>query len=168
MKPTITILIIAAKNPDAFEFISPMNRKPESRGWKTFELGSGRLVCTFIQKATKVDLSVFGCEDRKDPDTNGLLQTCLLTNGTVIKRLPALEKLVEKDTDKTAAALHAHGGGKGDLARIKAALKSGKWPKNGDAAEEAAAFAHELLIRARRAKELELGVCWEYRGKVKV
>lgn len=166
MKVTVTLIVIPAKNPDAFEAISPRNRKRESRGWVTFEFGSGRFLDTFLMKATKVDLSVFACEDREDWDSKRLLQTCLLTNGSVTRRLPALEKLVEEDPDQTAAALHQHGGGTGNLARIKARLKSGSWPKQGDAAEETAAFAHQLLIRMRRAKELKMGVCWEYRGKV--
>lgn len=168
MSATIAIIVIAAEDTDAFESISLEDRKRESRRWITLDLRSGCFVDTFLQKATKVDLGVFGCENETDPETRGLLQTRLLTNGTVSNRLLALEKLVETDTDETAVALHKHGGGKGDLARITKALTSGKWPENGDPAEEAAAFAHELLVRARKAAEVKRGVCWEYRGDVTV
>lgn len=111
MTATITIIVIPAEDPDAFESISLKNRKRESRGWKAFELRSGRFVDTFIQKATRTDLGVFGCEDEEDPETKGLLQTRLLTTSSARSALAKLEKLVEKQPDDTAKALDAHGGG---------------------------------------------------------
>ncbi|MCC7000052.1 MAG: hypothetical protein IT370_35965 [Deltaproteobacteria bacterium] len=168
MSATITIIVIPAVDPDTFESISLRNRKRESKGWRAFELGSGRFLCTFLQKATKADLGVFGCEDGVDPEVKQPLRTRMISNGTVRRTLSVLERLVEKQPDETAQALLEHGGGKGRLARIKSALTSGKWPKSADPAEETAAFAHELLEKVRKAIEREVGVCWEYRGKVKV
>ncbi len=52
--------------------------------------------------------------------------------------------------------------------RSFSALQTGTWPRNGDPAEESAAFAHHLLKYARTAKQDRMGVCWEYRGKAKV
>lgn len=79
-----------------------------------------------------------------------------------------LEELVEKQPDTTARALQKQGGGKTDLALIAAALKTGAWPTNGDPAVEAAAFAHQLLRRARQAIDVKMALCWEYRGAVTV
>ena len=166
MSATLTIIAIPAVDPDSFESMSPRNRKANSSGWKTFPLRSGRLVSTFFTKATQADLGVFGCEDRVHEGQP--LQTSVVFQGThlasVIKKLTALLR----SKAKTARALVAHGGGTADLARVTAALQTGTWPKNGDPAEEAAAFAHHLLNHARIAKQRGKGVCWEYHGKVKV
>ena len=169
MSATITIIVVPAEEPDDLERMYIDERKRESKEWQAFPLNSGRLLDTFLMAATNADLGVFACEDREDADEDDvLLQTRLLTRPTVLETLPDLEELVETKADATARALQKHGGGKADLELISSALKSGDWPTNGDPAVEAAAFAHQLLYRARQAKSVKMAVCWEFRGDVKI
>lgn len=170
---TITFIVVPAKHPDDFESMYIDQRRRDSAGWDTFPVRSGRLLWTFLAKATNLDLGVFGCADRKDRDDRRVtLRTRLLTHGAALDAIPVLKKLVGKGADATALALQKHGGGRASLARIKKALETGKWPANGDPAEEAAAFTRQLLIQCERAKawkfDPDMGVCWEYRGRVKV
>ncbi len=60
------------------------------------------------------------------------------------------------------------GGGSATLVRVTKTLASGTWPTDRDATVEAAAFARQLLLRARVAKRARMGLCWEFRGKVVV
>lgn len=131
-----------------------------------FAIKSGRYIDTFFMKATKSDLGVLECNAHTDEDTDEKFETNLIDRKTLLEVIPKLGTLVEKNAVKTAKALHAHGGGKGDIARISAALESDEWPKSGDPAEEAAAFAHQLLKSARSAQEDRMGVCWEFRGRL--
>ena len=164
MSASVTLMAIPALNPDAFEAMSLDERR--AGAWETFPLRSGRLLYTFFSKATKADLGVFGSDDivRKGET----IQTCVIFQGEhvadVIKELAALLR----SKARTAKALVAHGGGVAKLDRVTAALQTGTWPKTKDPAEEAAAFAHQLLKFARIAKQERRGVCWEYRGKVEV
>jgi hypothetical protein len=152
---SVTIIVVPTSDLESFESMDHEERRDNSGGWKTFAVGSGRFLDTFLMKATGSDFGVLECEDR----------TCLIDKETLLEALPVLEALVETKAKETTEALFAHGKKQGDVARIGRALKSGSWPKNGGAAEEAAAFAHQLLKHARIAKQKRMGVCWEYRGE---
>lgn len=166
MGATITILVTPADDDEAFEIMTVDERRRNGHEWVEFPLGSGRLLDTFFMKATGSDLSVIGCEDRKRPD--GLLQTSLLVRDVVVAVIPDLEALIDTNADATARALLKHGGETSELARIAAALSSGTWPTSGDPAEEAAAFARQLLNHAVLAKDAGMGVCVEHRGDVSI
>ncbi|MCC6994747.1 MAG: hypothetical protein IT370_09075 [Deltaproteobacteria bacterium] len=166
MSATITIIVVPAEKPDDLERMYIDQRKQDSEEWQEFPLHSGRLLDTFLMKATNVDLGVFGCADREDDDVP--LKTRLLTRPTVLETLPDLEALVEQNADATARALQKLGGGGTDLELISSALKTGVWPATGDPAVEAAAFAHQLLFRARQAKRVKMALCWEFRGDVRI
>ncbi len=164
---SITIISVPADDPDSFEEMLLDERRNRSGGWQTFPLRSGRFLDSFLMKATGTDLGVFrGADDRDEAGEK--LVTCLIDKDTLLEVLPELEALVETKADATAQALSQHGGGSADVARVAAALASGTWPTSGDPAEEAAAFAHQLLKSARVAKQDRMGVCWEYRGQVMV
>lgn len=166
MSATITFIVTPADDEEEFENTGVEDRKRNGREWDEFPVKSGRLLETFFMKATKSDLTVIACPDRKREGRP--LKTRLLVREVVPEVIPDLEELVEKNADATARALQKHGGGKADLARISAALKSEAWPDTDDAAEEAAAFAYQLLWFTRAAKKAKMGLCWEYRGDVKV
>ncbi len=158
------MIVVPADDPDAFEDLFLAERKSRSRGWVIFPVRCGRYLETFFMKATSSDLGVAECDEHEDDDTGEKFETNVIDRDTLAEVLPKLRTLVEKKPEKTAKALHAHGGGKGDVSRVSAALKSGEWPEDGDAAQEAAAFAHHLLESAERAVTNQMGVCWEYRG----
>ena len=166
--PTVTIVVVpTGDTPDGFEAMSVDERRAASRGaWETFPLRSGRLLDTFLMKATGVDLGVLRCEDRKREGQ--VLQTSLWPRSTIVEVIRDLAGLVEKRPDDTAKALRKHGGDVATLARVTRALKSGAWPDAGDPAVEAAAFTHQLLGYARLAKAEKMGLCWEFRGDVVV
>jgi hypothetical protein len=161
----ITIIISPADDPDAFEEMTPEDRRRRGGGWTRFPVRSGRLLDTFFMFATHTDLGVFACAG--ELDAGDRLATCLLDKVTLVGVLPTLARLVDARADDTARALWIHGGQTGDLGRIAEALRSGTWPSNDDPAEEAAAFAHHLLQHGRAAQELDMGVCWEYRGPLR-
>lgn len=161
---SITIIAVPAEDPDSFESMYTDERRHRSAGWKTFQPRSGRMLDTFLMKATSSDLGVFECEPEVEPDGQKL-QTCLIDRSTLVQVLPKIEALVETNAAETARALQSHGGGAADLARVTAALASGTWPDSGDPAEETAAFAHHLLKYARIATQERRGVCWEFRGE---
>lgn len=165
MSASITIIGVPAEDPDSFEEMYLDERRNRSGGWDTFPLRSGRMLDAFFMKATSSDLGVYRGDEDKDDDGVKLV-TCLIDRETLVEVLPDLERLVETNADATARALQAHGDGKTGLERISAALKGGAWPESGDTAEEAAAFARQLLKFARTAVKDRMGVCWEYRGDV--
>jgi hypothetical protein len=164
---SVTIIVIPADAPDSFEELGVSQRKQNSLGWVHFPIRSGRYIDTFFLKATDSDLGVLQCAERTDDDDQKL-ETNLIDRSTILKMLPKLGTLVEERAKQTAAALVAHAGGKGDVARVAKALKTGDWPKTNSPAEEAAAFAHHLLVSGRTAKARKVGVCWEFRGKLKL
>ena len=130
---------------------------------------SGRRLCTFFMKATDDDLGVFGSETEPVDEEGRTLETAIIFGSDLGDvRIPMLVERLETHPDETARLLVAHGGGRGDVAAVKNALTSGAWPESGEAAEEAAAFAHQLLKWAKKAVAdgLGMGVCWEYRGEV--
>ena len=166
MSATITIISTKADDPDSFEDMSLSERRTASGGWKVFPVRSGRALDTFLMKATKSDFGVFESDiSLKDKDGTKV-QSNMIVRASIPGVIKDLERLVEKNPDKTAKALVAHGGDRADLARVLAALTSDEWPEGGDPAEEAAAFAHHLLNAARVAKGDLDGVVWEYRGTV--
>ena len=161
--PSITIIILRAADPDEFDAIPYYARKEVSAGWKDLPARSGRLLDTFLMKATDSDFSMF--QDEMDEDEDKLaFVSCLIARSDLVRILPELESLIEKNAARTARALRVHGGNKASLASIKGALASGEWPDSGDPAVEAAAFAHHLLAFARTAVEHKLAVCVEYHG----
>lgn len=164
MSTTITIIVTPADDEEAFERMTVDERRRNGHEWEEFPLGSGRLLETFFMKATGSDLTVIACEDRKRQGT--VLVTRVLVRDVVVDVIPDLEELLDKNADSTGRALQRHGHGTSELARISAALSSGTWPERGDPAEEAAAFARQLLKHAVLAKDAGMGVCWEYRGEV--
>ncbi|MCA9579083.1 MAG: hypothetical protein R3B40_27015 [Polyangiales bacterium] len=166
MSATVTIIVTPADDEEAFESMTVDERRRNGHEWVEFQLGSGRLLDTFFMKATDVDLSVLACGDRRRE--GGVLQTNLLARENVARVIAQLEKLLEVDADATARALGAHAGAGSDVERVAAALSSGTWPDGGDPAEESAAFARQLLVHAVLARDAGMGVCWEYRGKVRV
>ena len=166
MSSTLTIIVVPAEEVDDLESMYIDQRKIDSKEWEEFPLHSGRLLDTFLMAATRCDLGVFGCEDREDDGVP--LTTRLLTRPTVAEVLPDLIELVESRAEATARALQAHGGGTTDLALISEALKSGSWPTSGDPAVETAAFARQLLRRARQANDVKMALCWEFRGAMTV
>ena len=165
MGATITIITTKAADPDQFESMYNDERRRRSGGWETFPSRSGGLPGNFFLLATKVDLGVFESAPEVDIDTEEKLQTCMIDKATLLRVIPKLEELVERNTEATARALVAQGGNSADLARVTETLRSGAWPEGDDPAEEAAAFAHNLLKYARTAAELQMGICWEYRGE---
>jgi len=160
---TITLISLTVEGPDEFDDMSLSERRrfgPSS----TYPVNSGIAVDTFLMKATDTDLGVFDAgETREDGDT---VASSLIDRETLASDLPRLERLVETNAAETARALHEYGKERGDLAKIKAALETGEWPTSGDPAEEAAAFARQLLGCARLGKDHLFGVCWEFRGEV--
>ncbi len=116
--------------------------------------------------ATDSDFAVFASDVKLVDEQGASVESNLITSGDVKRVIPDLEELVEKHPDRTARALFAHGGNCGDPARVLAALSSDEWPEGGDPAEEAAAFAHQLLKRARVAVGDFHVVCWEFRGDI--
>jgi hypothetical protein len=162
----ITIISCDGDDPDAFEEMSRPERRERSGGWKRFPLRSGKRLDTFLMKATHVDLWVFECATDEDPDGEEFA-TDFMPTSAVVEKLPTLARLVEAEPDDTARLLHVHGGGTGDLARITHALRTGEWPTTTDPAEEAAAFAFNLLTYARYAEQSLMGVAWEVRGEVR-
>jgi hypothetical protein len=164
---SITIITVPAEDDESFEYMDLDQRRNSSAGWETFPLRSGRMLDSFFMIAMSSDLGVLRCSDDKDDDGVKLV-TCLIDRETLIEVLPDLEALVETNAAATAHALQAHGGGQTTVDRVFHALSSRTWPESGDAAEEAAAFARQLLDHAHIAKQFRLGVCWEYRGDVTV
>jgi hypothetical protein len=162
----ITIITCPGDDPDEFEQMSRPERRERSVGWKRFPLRSGKLLDTFLMFATHVDLGVFGCATDEDPDGEPF-DTSFMPTSSIVETLPALAQWVEGDPDETARLLHVHGGSTGDLAQITQALRTGEWPTSTDPAEEAAAFAFNLLTYARYAKQSLMGVAWEIRGEVR-
>jgi hypothetical protein len=160
---TITIITTPIEEPDQFESMYNDERRRRSAGWESFPARSGGQPDGFFMQATKSDLGVFECEPEVDVDTGEKLQTCMIDKRTQVRVIPKLEALVESSVDETARALVAQGGGTADLARVTEALRSGAWPEGEDPAEEAAAFAHNLLKYSRTAAEHRMGMCWEYR-----
>jgi hypothetical protein len=165
---TITIISTRADDPDSFEKMSLDERREASGGWKVFPVRSGRAIDTFLMAATDSDFAVFASDIKLVDDEGASVRTNMISRGDVKRGIPDLEDLVERNPDKTARALVAHGGHRADLARVLAALSSDTWPEGGDPAEEAAAFAYHLLKHARVAKGDVDGVCWEFRGTVVV
>ncbi len=168
VEATITIIGLRADDPDSFEEMSLERRREKSGGWNVFPVRSGRALDTFLMKATDSDFAVFGCGIKLVDDEGLSVRSNLITRGDVKRVIPNLEELVEKHPGRTARALVAHGGNRADVARVLDALGSDEWPESGDPAEEAAAFAHHLLKRARVAVCDFHGVCWEYRGTIEV
>jgi hypothetical protein len=168
VEATITIISTRADDPDSFERMSLDERREASGGWKVYPVRSGRAIDTFLMAATDTDLSVFASGIELIDDEGKSVQTNMITRGDVKRVIPKLEELVERQPETTARALVTHGGNRADLARVPAALTSDGWPEGGDPAEEAAAFAHHLLKHARVAKGDVDGVCWEFRGTIKV
>lgn len=167
VSPSITIIVVSADDHDAFAELALDQRRHSSMGIETFPLRSRCYLDTFLMKATRSDLGVLRLADDVDDEGEKLI-TCVLDKGTVLEVLPDLEAMVETNAEGTARALCEYAGEGANLARITAALKSGTWPTSGDSAEEAAAFAYHLLKSARDGKQFQMGVCWEYRGDVKV
>jgi hypothetical protein len=160
------MIVVPAEVPDDLERMYVDQRKQDSKEWETFPLRSGRFLDTFLMAATNADLGVLACEDREDGDEADVpFKTRLLTRPTVVEALPDLEALVEANAHTTARALQKHGGGTTDLELISAALKTGAWPETRDPAVEAAAFAHQLLLRARQAISVKMAVCWGAPGR---
>jgi hypothetical protein len=168
MAASITLLVVPADDPDAFEDLFLAERKSRSRGWVKFPVGCGRYLDTFFMKATSSDLGVVECDPHEDDETGERIESNLIDRDTLVEVLPKLRALVDKNADRTARALHTYGGGKGAVSRVATTLKSGNWPKDRDAAREAAAFAHHLLKSAERAVTHEMGICWEYRGELMI
>lgn len=166
MEVSVTIIATPAEDHDTFEEMSLEDRKRRSGGYETFPVRSGRALDTFVMQATGTDLSVFESSDEKVDKDGHAVQSCVITEDVVPDVVGRLVALVETNVDETARALRKHGGGTADPARVVEALRSGTWPSSGDAAEEAAAFAHQLLKYARFAEEDLIGLCWEYRGKI--
>jgi hypothetical protein len=165
---SITIITTTAEDPDQFENLSLEERRENSGGWKKFPLRSGRFVDTFLMKATDSDFSVFDSADEpRDPD-GFAVHTCMISREDIPRVISDLEALLLQKPEETARALVELGQGRADLARVLDALQNGAWPESGDPAEEAAAFAFHLLFYARRAERDLNGVCWEYRGDVRV
>lgn len=136
------------------------------RSCKVFSVRSGRYLETFLMKATGADFSIFD-STIVATDKNGTeVKTSVICDGDIGHVIEDLATLVEKHTEQTAKALVEHGPGGASIETIVNALKSGAWPLDGDAATEAAAFAHHLLKYARIADGDATGVCWEYRGPV--
>ena len=158
MTTTLTLISLTITDPDSFEQLSLEERRSYGGSW-TYPVGSGRPLDTFLMKATKSDLGVFAFDKASDGS-----ETCMIDQSTLVDDIAPLERLVETKRIETARALHEHGKKAGSLTQIEAALQSGTWPTNGDAAEEAAAFAHHLLRCARFGMENHMGVCWEVRG----
>ncbi len=162
----VTIIVCEGDDPDAFEELELDERRRRSGGFKRLPVRSGIRLCTFLMFATHNDFGVFGAAEEIDAPGE-TVDSSVIFGEDIDVVLPMLQRLVETEPEQTARLLHVHGGGTGDLARISEALRTGRWPTIADPAEEAAAFAFHLLKYARDAQELRLGVCWEYRGKVR-
>ena len=165
---SITIIACPAEDPDSFEEMRLDERRNRSAGWATFPLRSGRYVDTLLMKATNTDFGIFESAEKEIDENGDTVESNMIARVTIIEVLPLLEALVEANADETARALWTHGGGTADLARVCEALRSDAWPESGDPADEAAAFAHQLLKHARYAVDYLDGVCWEYRGDVRL
>ncbi|MBA3462808.1 MAG: hypothetical protein H0T46_22825 [Deltaproteobacteria bacterium] len=164
MEPSVTIITTAAKDPDQFEGMLLTERRERSVGWKKFPLRSGVYLDAFLVSATDSDFGVFGSAE-EEVDAEGIkVRTRLIVSESIPQILPMLMTMVEEKPDETARALVKHGGGTADVVRVTEALTSGAWPSGNDPAEEAAAFAHQLLTYARLAEETLKGICLEYRG----
>jgi hypothetical protein len=168
VETTVTIIATPAEHPDSFEEMRLAERREQSGGWKTFPVRSGRYLDTFVMKATDADFSVFGSSIVLTDEDGTKVETMMICDADIGHVIEDLAALVEQNPEQTAKALVAHGGGSASIEAVVAALKSGAWPDDGDAATEAAAFAHHLLSYARVAKGDATGVCWEYRGPVSV
>lgn len=131
-------------------------------GWATFPIRSGALLDTFLLLATGCDLGMSAYEPEDDQGTP--LQSSFLDGPGLPSAIAQLAILVESDAAITLAQLRDHGGGTADPVRLEAALRGGAWPESGDPAEEAAAFAHQLLARARDALQFRAGLLVEHRG----
>jgi len=166
VEASVTIIATPAEDHDAFEEMSLEDRKRRSGGYETFPVRSGRALDTFVMQATGVELSVFESSEEEVDKDGRTVQSCVITEDIIPDVVTRLVALVETKADKTVQALCKHGGGTADPARVAEALRSGAWPTSGDAAEEAAAFAHQLLKYARFAEEDLIGLCWEYQGKI--
>ncbi len=161
MAATITIISLPVVDPDSFERLSIEERRTHGPTG-TFPISGGTPPDTFLMKATKTDLGVF--ENGASSDSSGALSTCMIDGGTLASDIADLEDLVEAHPAQTARALYEHGQKTGDLSKIEAALRTGAWPATREPAEEAAAFAFQLLRAARYGKDHTMGVCWELRG----
>ena len=165
MSATIWIITTPITDPDQFESMYNDERRRRSAGLESFPARSGGHPDKFFLLATKADLGIFECEPEVDVDTEEPLQTSMIDKKTLLRVIPKIEAPVETGIDDTARALVAQGGGSADLARVTEALRTGAWPEGTDPAEEAAAFAHNLLKYARTAAEFKMGLCWELRGE---
>ena len=166
VESSITIITTKAIDPDQFEDMSLQERRERSAGWKMFPLRSGRLLETFLMKATGADFGIFGSAGRP-VDANGVtVKTTVLFKSEIPAAVATLTAMVEQKPDETAQLLVNHGGDTADVARVREALTSGTWPENGDPAEETAAFAFKVLELARLSEMAHKGICFEYRGEV--
>lgn len=160
---TITIIATTVKEPDQFESMDTAERRHVSSGLKTFPARSGRYPDDVFLRATGVRLGIYECAP--EYDAKGRLHTFAIDRQTLAKVLPDLVAAVEANAETTARAIVAECGGTSDVAKVKAALEANTWPEGEDPAEEAAAFAHHLLVYARIAVRSGAGICWEFRGE---
>src|ERR1043165_5689448 len=81
--PSITIMILRASDPGELDAIPFYARKEESSGWKDLPARSGRLLDTFLMKATDSDFSIFQGDMDEDEDKLAFV-TCLIARGDVV------------------------------------------------------------------------------------
>ncbi len=120
----------------------------------------------FFVKATQSDLSIASAADKRDGLTGEPVVTRFIDAQAIRTVVPVLAELVEEKADETAHALVALSCGDIDPAIVLDILKTGTWPTSGNAAAEAAAFAHHLLTAGRDAITVAKGVTWECCGSL--
>src|SRR5205814_473511 len=139
---TVVIHVLPVHDPDSFERLSLAERADASAWTREFVSHSRWKPDSFLLRAADVDLGVFtyGAQDID----NEMVETVFIDGRTLIESRPVLEKLLGDDAEKTAVAL-AQLGKEADVARVRAALRSGEWPTEASIAVEAAAFGRQLL-----------------------
>jgi hypothetical protein len=160
---TITIIATEVESLAQFKRLEPIERRRISLGWKKFPSRSGRYPDRVFRKATKIELDMIASPPNEDYENGEKLTTFIIDSTTLESVIPRLEAAVVENAEATARALVESVGETAELSRVSEGLRAGRWPEVDDAAAEAAAFAHHLLVYARVAALAGNGVCWEYR-----
>ncbi|HVK72148.1 MAG TPA: hypothetical protein VM734_02460 [Kofleriaceae bacterium] len=154
-----TVIVVDVDAPEVLQDLSGEKRRRTSLGWQQLVRHSAEHPDAYFMRALSLDLGVV--EHDLVADGDHVLHRCVIDRGNIEEVLGVLEcALADPETlcERLAAASPSE-----SPAHVIAALRAGEASPGAGPAEEAAAFATNLVESVRMAKRYWTAVCWEHR-----
>jgi hypothetical protein len=154
-----TVLVLDLDAPAQLLQLSGDRRRRSSLGTQVLTRHSPVHPDSFLLDALALDLSVTECLPQ--PEGDHVLHTCGIDRASIRRALALLESALA-DAERLAERLAALSPSE-SAARVIAAFRAGEATEQAGPAEEAAAFAMQLVESVRVAGRYQTSVCWEHR-----